>query len=168
VRSRGDAAVRVVLALALGAASLTAQALPEGPGANLVKARCATCHEIDLITSQRLSLAGWTREVDKMIRWGAQVSDADRVVLQLFLAQHFGSTSSVADVGSDPAMRVLQRACLTCHERDLIEAQRLTRAGWTREVEKMIRWGAVVSEADKDLLIAGLAAKYGPPPRAAR
>jgi cytochrome c5 len=168
VRRRGATAVRVLLGLTLGSASLAAQTLPEGAGAEVVKARCATCHEIDLITSQRLSPAGWTREVDKMVRWGARVSDAERAILQPFLARHFGATPSAADAADQAAMRVLERACLSCHERDLIEAQRLTRAGWTREVEKMIRWGAVVRDADKELLIAGLAARYGPRSSAAR
>jgi cytochrome c5 len=168
VRRPGATAVRVLVALALGGASLTAQALPEGAGAELVKARCATCHEVDLITSQRLSPAGWTREVDKMIRWGARVSDAERAILQPFLAKHFGAEPSAADAADQAAMRVLERACLSCHERDLIEAQRLTRTGWTREVEKMIRWGAAVRDADKEPLIAGLAARYGPRSSAAR
>lgn len=53
-----------------------------------------------------------------------------------------------------------KRACLTCHEDDLVEQQRLTRDGWTREVDKMIRWGAAVPEADKDALVGFLAARH--------
>lgn len=168
MRSQSHAVAGVLLALALGYASLTAQVMPEGTGAKIVGARCATCHETDLITSQRLSLAGWTREVDKMIRWGARVSDADRAVLQPFLAEHFGSTPSAAETANQVAVRVLERACLTCHDRDLIVAQRLSRAGWTREVEKMVRWGAVLSQADKELLIADLSVQYGAASKPAR
>ena len=47
-----------------------------------------------------------------------------------------------------------------CHERDLIAQQRLTRSGWAREVDKMIRWGAPVSEADKSGLVDFLAERY--------
>ena len=68
-----------------------------------------------------------------------------------YLAAHFAprpvAAHIVATAGSEA---IYKRACLTCHEDDLIEAQRLTRAGWMREVEKMIRWGADVPRADKE------------------
>ena len=44
-------------------------------------------------------------------------------------------------------------ACTTCHGPDLIDQQRLTRTGWEREVEKMMRWGARVPEVEKDTLV---------------
>ncbi len=53
------------------------------------------------------------------------------------------------------------RACLACHGRDLTEQQRLTPAGWTREVEKMVRWGARVSDEDKPALVDYLSGLYG-------
>lgn len=145
-----------------GAATFAAQALPDGPGAAVVQARCTSCHETDLIASQRLSVAGWTREVDKMIRWGARATDADRAVLLSYLAERFGDNAAASEPATDAGMGVLERACLTCHQRDVIEMQRLTRDGWTREVEKMIRWGAVVRDADKEPLIAALASRYPP------
>jgi sulfite oxidase len=55
---------------------------------------------------------------------------------------------------------VLTRSCLTCHERDLIAQQRLARPGWVREVEKMTRWGAQVSEPEKSALVDYLAKRY--------
>ncbi len=58
-----------------------------------------------------------------------------------------------------------KQACLTCHGTDLVEQQRLPRAGWLREVDKMIRWGARVPDADKDALVAFLSARHGTAPR---
>jgi hypothetical protein len=55
---------------------------------------------------------------------------------------------------------VVRARCLSCHGADLTEQQRLTPAGWTREVEKMIRWGAAVSESEKPVLAAYLAARF--------
>jgi len=43
---------------------------------------------------------------------------------------------------------------------DIIEQQRLGRAGWVREVDKMIRWGASVSETEKQALVDYLAARF--------
>ena len=70
--------------------------------------------------------------------------------------------------GFDHRVRELQlgegqpRACLTCHDADLTEQQRLIRAGWSREIEKMVRWGANVREADKDMLLNYLTTRFGP------
>ena len=71
-------------------ASLAAQELPQGPGRDAVQSRCLVCHEADLITQQRLSRAGWGRELDKMIRWGAAVSDAEKDPLIDYLFSNFG------------------------------------------------------------------------------
>jgi mono/diheme cytochrome c family protein len=160
-------AVRLVLgaavlgAMVLGVRALNAQALPEGPGSEVLKARCVSCHQSDLITSQRLSIAGWTREVDKMVRWGATVDAAERDPLQTYLATNF-APKPAASHAATTGEAVFSRACLSCHGADLVESQRLSRAGWVREVEKMMRWGAAVGDADKDPLVDFLAAKYGP------
>ena len=141
------------------------QVLPAGGGADVIKARCVSCHDADLIASQRLAAAGWGRELDKMGRWGATLSPEQREVLQPYLAANFGprpAPSHVSDTASaQPGEATLKRACLSCHGTDLIEQQRLSRPGWVREVEKMMRWGAPVPAADKDHLVDYLAAHHG-------
>jgi mono/diheme cytochrome c family protein len=153
----------LLVSVILLAAPLPAQDLPPGQGREPVVTRCVTCHEADLITQQRLSRAGWGRELDKMIRWGAVVEPAEREPMLDYLSAHFAPkpvpSHIVATAGTEA---VYKRACLTCHEDDLIEQQRLTKIGWTREVDKMIRWGAVVPEAEKDALVDYLAARYPP------
>lgn len=147
----------------LAATWLQAQELPPGPGREAVVARCLTCHESDLIVQQRLSRAGWVREIDKMVRWGAVVDADDREPMLDYLAAHFTpkpvASHIVATAGTE---EIYKRACFSCHEDDLIEAQRLTRAGWAREIEKMVRWGAVVPDAEKEALVEYLAARYPP------
>jgi hypothetical protein len=51
-------------------------------------------------------------------------------------------------------------ACLECHEARIILQQRLTKATWTKEVDKMMKWGAVVDPADRDALIDYLSANF--------
>ncbi len=53
------------------------------------------------------------------------------------------------------------QSCLTCHTIEPIAQQRLTRAQWEREVEKMQRWGAKVRPELKDVLVDFLANRYG-------
>jgi hypothetical protein len=54
-----------------------------------VKAACLPCHGEDMITGQKLTRGQWEREVDKMVRWGAQVKGEDRGELIDFLSGHF-------------------------------------------------------------------------------
>jgi cytochrome c5 len=157
-------------ALVLTAQVLGAQGLPAGAGADVLKQRCVSCHESDIITSQKLSLAGWTRSVDKMVRWGSAITPAEREVLHPYLAANFGprpaASHATANTGTAPALSAAEgtykRACQTCHEADIIEQQKLSRTGWNRSVEKMMRWGATVSAEEKEPLIDYLAAKFGP------
>ncbi|HEY7183077.1 MAG TPA: hypothetical protein VIC84_16725 [Blastocatellia bacterium] len=149
------------------------QDLPEGKGAEIARDKCVVCHEADVIVAQRLSRQGWTREVEKMIRWGAAVSDAEKEVLVDYFAARFKPGSGPRSAVSAPApgdehgKRILEEKCLLCHESDVIVAQRLSRQGWTREVEKMIRWGAVVSDEEKGPLLDYLSGNFGPRPLAA-
>ena len=158
--------VRTVLgglgALVLGAQALGAQALPAGAGADVLIQRCVSCHESDIITSQRLSLTGWTRSVDKMVRWGATITPAEREVLQPYLAAHFAPRPAPSHATAEAGAASYQRACLTCHDADIIEQQKLSRTGWTRSVEKMMRWGATISDAEKEPLVDYLSSRYGP------
>jgi mono/diheme cytochrome c family protein len=55
---------------------------------------------------------------------------------------------------------VFTRACLSCHGADLTEQQRLSPTGWTREVEKMMRWGAQLTETEKAALVDYLAGRF--------
>jgi cytochrome c5 len=155
--------------IVLGGARAGAQTLPDGAGKEVVQARCLTCHEADLIVEQRLTRTGWERSVDKMVRWGAVVGADQREPLVTYLAAHFRPKTVAAHTPggtevppSTVGESAYKRACLTCHEADIVEQQRLTRAGWVRSVDKMVRWGAVVPEAERDPLADYLAARFPP------
>jgi len=63
--------------------------LPPGPVAAKFKTACLECHDAGIILQQRLSKAAWTREVDKMIKWGAVVEPADRDAFIDYLSTNF-------------------------------------------------------------------------------
>jgi hypothetical protein len=54
-------------------------------------------------------------------------------------------------------------ACLTCHGNDVVEQQRLTRAQWDREINKMTGWGAQVKPEDREAILNYLTG-FGPRP----
>jgi hypothetical protein len=53
-------------------------------------------------------------------------------------------------------------SCLECHEARIILQQRLGKPAWTKEVDKMIKWGALVDAADHDALIDYLSTNFSP------
>ena len=65
--------------------------LPRGPAQVKVTAACLGCHDAGIIIQQRLSKAAWTREVDKMIKWGASVDPADRDAFIDYLSTNFSA-----------------------------------------------------------------------------
>jgi mono/diheme cytochrome c family protein len=52
-----------------------------------------------------------------------------------------------------------ERSCVPCHSLRIIHSQRLARAAWVRELDKMAGWGASIK--DRDALLEYLAANYG-------
>jgi cytochrome c2 len=152
----------ILLLLAL--AGLTSPAHPQNSkqakATEILNNKCLVCHEIDLIKQQRLSRAGWTREVDKMIRWGASISDAEKEPLLDYLTDNFPAQAAKATPASSDGKVIFEKRCTICHEADIVEGQRLSRTGWTREVEKMVRWGATVEESEKAILVDYLSTLY--------
>ncbi len=69
----------------------TAPELPPGPMQQKATAACTECHDSGIIVQQRLDKAAWTKEVDKMVKWGAVVSAEDRQPLIDYFAANFGT-----------------------------------------------------------------------------
>jgi hypothetical protein len=88
--------VFIVLALVLWCtAAAVAQSspneqLPAGSAKEKAEAGCLTCHEARIIVQQRLSKAAWTKELDKMIKWGAEVDPKDHDALIDYFTANFG------------------------------------------------------------------------------
>ena len=57
--------------------------------------------------------------------------------------------------------QLIESSCFPCHSTDMLVQQRLTEKQWTAEVDKMIRWGAVMKDTDKPAVIAYLAKNFG-------
>ena len=70
------------------------------------------------------------------------------------------------------AKRVLMDNCQVCHAPEMFESQRLTETQWRAEVDKMVGWGAALTEPERPQVVEYLAKHYGAdvapeaPPRA--
>jgi mono/diheme cytochrome c family protein len=136
----------------------TSRELPTGQGADTVRARCISCHGIELIVQQRLTREGWLREVEKMTSWGAVVAPGEQDALLDYLAASFGvEPTRTAGESTSKGAALLQARCQTCHDLRLIEQQRLNADGWARELDKMVGWGAVLTDSEKEMLVEHLA-----------
>jgi mono/diheme cytochrome c family protein len=78
------------------------------------------------------------------------------------LDQKAAPATVTADLPAGPMQAKATTACLECHEARIILQQRLSKAAWTKEVDKMTKWGAVVDDADRDALIDYLSSNFSP------
>lgn len=69
---------------------------------------------------------------------------------------------NTADLPAGPMAAKAATACTECHEARIILQQRLGKPAWTKEVYKMMKWGAVVDAADRDGLIDYLSTNFSP------
>lgn len=77
-------------------------------------------------------------------------------------AQQTSSPSSNADLPAGAEQAKASTTCLECHEARIILQQRLSKAAWAKEVDKMTKWGATVDPADRDALIDYLSTNFSP------
>jgi hypothetical protein len=80
--------------------------------------------------------------------------------ISLYAAPLFWAQSP--DLPAGPMQAKARTACLECHESRIILQQRLSKKVWTKEVDKMIKWGAVVDPNDRDAFIDYLSVNFAP------
>lgn len=74
--------------------------------ATLILARCAVCHTTDLISQQRLPQDRWTATVEKMVHWGADLSQDEAALLVQYLTarNHPGAPDQLPSIENELAM----------------------------------------------------------------
>jgi len=157
-----------IFLLALSPPSLLAQRDGLPPGALQERARtlCLACHDALIIVEQQLDRRAWARVMDKMVRWGTPVEPQEREPLIDYFAQHFGlkQTQGSATLINGPGAEAVRSACLGCHNAGPIVSQRLDLRGWTRIVDRMVRWGTALTPAEREVILNYLSQNY-PAPR---
>jgi mono/diheme cytochrome c family protein len=101
---------------------------------------------------------------------GCTTDDTDRAVdATRALNASMGAASTLPLVGTQipplppgEGRDAAQTHCLACHASEMLLQQQLTETQWRSEVDKMERWGAGVSDDDKDALVDYLVSRFGP------
>jgi hypothetical protein len=95
------------------------------------------------------------------------------IIAPLISSQTASSSKTTEELPAGAMQAKATTACTECHEARIIVQQRLGKAAWAKEVDKMSKWGALVDVSDRDALIDYLSANFGPdqpayePPRSA-
>jgi mono/diheme cytochrome c family protein len=61
----------------------------------------------------------------------------------------------------DAGKKAEQTGCVPCHSLRLVDAQRLPRAAWDRELTKMAGWGWAAKPEERAALLEYLVANFG-------
>lgn len=110
-------------------------------------------------------------------KWAFAMLASIALVAGIFHPNAVGQKPAAVKTTEDLPVGAMQAkattACTECHEARIIVQQRLNKAAWTKEVDKMMKWGAVVDAGDRDALIDYLNTNFNPdqppynPPRSA-
>lgn len=109
--------------LALGFAGYLAlgqYTLPEGPGKDLVLAKCQTCHDIGFVARERLSRDRWNTILDEMALQGLKLTPEERAAILDYLATYLGTEPPPAppQAQTSPAPKTgaqVYTNCAGCH-----------------------------------------------------
>lgn len=95
--------------------------IPEGPGSNLVYAKCQTCHDLQYVVDAKgLLPAQWKAVLASMQDYGLEVSDQDKSEILKYLTTYLGqnpppAAKPEAQTAKIDGSAVFQQNCATCH-----------------------------------------------------
>ncbi|WP_135257700.1 c-type cytochrome [Thermus caldilimi] len=100
-----------------GYLALSQYTLPEGPGKDLVLAKCQTCHDIGFVARESLSRERWDAILSEMVMRGLQVTPEERAVILDYLATYLGTEPSPApaQIASPKTGAQVYANCQGCH-----------------------------------------------------
>ena len=129
--ARGPAPLVFAAALAALGLAAGAQQLVPGPGAELTRAKCAICHEIEYVTRAPQSREQWQEVMQTMLERGAPMTPDEVKIITDYLATYYSregpsavaqaesAQAAAAQAAADPVTRLLNgNACLGCHAAD--------------------------------------------------
>ena len=122
--TRGSIAAAVLLCASAPLAHAADDALPDGPGVNLIYSHCQTCHSLQYVEDAKgLLPAQWDSLIASMQDYGVEVSDEDKAKILEYLKTYMGpnpppeaeaETAAAAVDGSN----VFANNCAACHGAD--------------------------------------------------
>jgi hypothetical protein len=97
----------------------------------------------------------------KILRTSKSQRSLGKIALLLMGVSMLGTAQS-PDLPAGPVQAKVKTACTECHDSRIIVQQRLGTNVWGKEVDKMVKWGAVVEPTDRDAFINYLSINFPP------
>jgi hypothetical protein len=97
-----------------------------------------------------------------MLKLSFVFAAAGAIACAAFLGAQKPQPVQSPDLPPGPMQAKAHTACLECHDATIILQQRLSKENWTKEVDKMVRWGTVLDPKDRDPLIDYLSTNFPP------
>lgn len=125
VSSAGGLVAFAMLVAAAAPAAAADIRVPEGPGANLVYAKCRTCHDLQYVVDAKgLVPAQWRAVIASMHDYGLTATKEEDAALLRYLSNYLGpdpppaaSQPASAAAGAD-GQAIYAQNCATCHGPD--------------------------------------------------
>ena len=173
---RRSATVVAVLSIMFLAAPLSAQrgaarpqvTRPDGSVWQVIRKNCSGCHGIDDYAFYALDRAGWQTLIDTKHKGrNVALADQDREILLDWLVSKFGPTSKPFPRTYIPpeittfltdleATRLLDRACASCHDLQVVNNSRFAADRWRVVLVTMRERGAVLNDEELERMVEWL------------
>ena len=173
---RRSATVVAVLSIMFLAAPLSAQrgaarpqvTRPDGSVWQVIRKNCSGCHGIDDYAFYALDRAGWQTLIDTKHKGrNVALADQDREILLDWLVSKFGPTSKPFPRTYVPpeittfltdleATRLLDRACASCHDLQVVNNSRFAADRWRVVLVTMRERGAVLNDEELERMVEWL------------
>ena len=154
-----------------------AQEAPEPPAPDpqaVLNSACATCHDLAGVQPGLYTTAEWQETIDRMIGYGAALTeDQNRVIIEYLATDAATTEDSEGEAGPDEdgeagpeedgeadpeaAETLLASACATCHDLTGVQPGLYTAAEWLETINRMVEYGAAVTDEQADLIVDYLA-----------
>jgi cytochrome c1 len=84
--------------------------------------------------------------------------------MKFWIAMGAAALVAIAAMAADQATldrgkKEAGESCMPCHSLRLVESQRLSRAAWNKELDKMVGWGTKLN--DREAVLEYLVANFG-------
>src|SRR5437867_7071065 len=135
--------------------------LPRGAVRQVILRSCTPCHGIDDYAYHAMDRAGWNALIESMKQKGAVLSNDDQSILLDWLVTKFGPDSKpfqptqapAPTLADNPARRILDNACNTCHTLERVDAAWYIKEKWQAIVADMKTKGARLEDEDISALV---------------
>jgi hypothetical protein len=173
---RISGAVAAVLSIVFLAAPLPAQrgaarpqvTRPDGPVWQVIRKSCTGCHGIDDYAFHALDRAGWQTLIETKHKGrNIALASQDQEILLDWMVSKFGPTSKPFPRSYVPpeistfltdleATRLLDRACASCHDLEVVNNSRFAADRWRVVLVTMRERGAVLTDDELERMVEWL------------